>query len=127
VNKTPSDIRTADQQAFRPSIAVAADSTIGVTYYDFRFNEPAAGVPTDYWLVHCHPSAAASPTDVTNGGGEVRVTDRSFDVEATFIFIDSFVLGKYVGLATAGNDFLNTFVKPDDANVTSIFFRRVGP
>jgi hypothetical protein len=127
VNKTPADIRTADRQAFRPSIAVAADGTIGVTYYDFRFNDPAAGVPTDYWLVHCHPSAAASPADAANWISEVRVTDESFDLEATFIFLDSFVLGKYVGLATAGNDFLSTFVKPDGVNVTSIFFRRVGP
>src|SRR5919204_1515022 len=45
-----------ETQAFTPSIAVAADGTIGVTYYDFRNNTPAPGLRTDYWLAHCHPA-----------------------------------------------------------------------
>ena len=31
-------------QAFIPSVAVAADGTVGVTYYDFRNNTPAPGL-----------------------------------------------------------------------------------
>ena len=29
-----------------------------LTYYDFRSNTTAPGVPTDYWIVHCHASCA---------------------------------------------------------------------
>ena len=35
-----------------------------------------------------------------------------------------FFLGDYFGLATAGNDFVATFIQPDRANVTSAFFAR---
>ena len=38
VNKTPTGIPIANQQAFTPSVDVGADGTIAVTYYDFRSN-----------------------------------------------------------------------------------------
>ena len=41
VNKTPTGIPIANQQAFTPSVDVGADGTIAVTYYDFRSNTPA--------------------------------------------------------------------------------------
>jgi len=130
INQTPTNIPTANQQAFLPTIAVAADGTIGVTYYDFRNNTPEPGVPTDFWLIHCHPSASVAPTDPANWHSEVRLTERSFDLEATFEFSPDVVLywlGDYTGLATAGNDFVTTFTMPDSENQTSTFFRRVGP
>lgn len=48
VNQTPTDIPAADRQASYPSVAVAADGTVAVTYADFRFNTVARGLPTDY-------------------------------------------------------------------------------
>jgi hypothetical protein len=40
VNQTPLNIPPPDRQAFIPNIAVTDNGTIGVSYYDFRFNTP---------------------------------------------------------------------------------------
>jgi hypothetical protein len=131
VNQTPLSIPSTNRQAFFPSIAVAEDGTIGVSYYDFRFNDANPGLPTDRWLVLCHPSSASPATNPVNWGGEVRLTDSSFNMEAVVAKIlnmkDRFFIGDYFGLATAGNDFVSVFIQPDHDNVTSTFFRRVRP
>ena len=131
VNRTPLDVPPANRQAFFPSIAVAEDGTIGVSYYDFRFNDANPGLPTDRWLVLCHPSSARPAINPANWGSEVRLTDSSFNMEAVVAKIlnmkDRFFIGDYFGLATAGNDFVSVFIQPDHDNVTSAFFRRVRP
>ena len=128
VNKTPADVASGNRQAFIPSIAVAADGTIGVTYYDFRFNDANPGLPTDYWLVHCHPSDTAPATDPANWGGELRLTEKSFDIEtANNPGGGGYFLGDYEGLATVGNEFLAAWSQPHDNDLDSVFFRRVGP
>lgn len=126
VNKTPANIPPANQQAFIPAVAVAADGTIGVTYYDLRFNDANPGLPTDYWMVHCHPSATKPATNPANWAGEVRLTTQSFDIE-TVAPGDRYFIGDYQGLATVGNDFLPAWSQPHDNDFNSIFFRRVGP
>ena len=126
VNKTPANIPPGNRQAFLPTVAVASDGTIGVSYYDFRFNTPGPGVPTDYWLVHCHPTSG-SPTNSANWRNETRLTDTSFDVEQVHQQFNSFFMGDYVGLATAGTDFLATFNQASATDPDSVFFRRVGP
>jgi photosystem II stability/assembly factor-like uncharacterized protein len=126
VNQTPLNIPAANRHSFLPTIAVAEDGTIGVTHYDFRFNDPTPGLPTDYWLVRCHPSSAKPATDPANWGNEVRLTDTSFNMEACGIIIDEFRPGEYYGLAAVGGDFLSTFTQVDCDGITSIFFRRVG-
>jgi hypothetical protein len=127
INQTPREIPAFSRQALLPAIAVAADGTIGVTYYDFRFNDARSGLLTDYWLVQCHPSRRQPSTDPANWGDEVRLTKRSFDLEKVWApFFDYFV-GDYEGLATVGNDFVAGFSQVDPENVTSVFFRRVRP
>src|SRR5438105_4888901 len=44
VNQTPTSIPAGNQQAFTPAVAVAANGTVAVTYYDFRNNTAAAGL-----------------------------------------------------------------------------------
>jgi hypothetical protein len=129
VNRTPLDIPPANRQAFFPYIAVAADGTIGVSYYDFRFNDANPGLPTDRWLVLCHPSSASPASNPANWGSEVRLTESSFNMEAVAAKVpkDRFFIGDYFGLATAGNDFVSVFIQPDHDNVTSTYFRRVKP
>jgi hypothetical protein len=53
INQTPLNIPTLNRQAFYPIIAVSPNGTIAVTYYDFRFNTPDPGLPTDYWMITC--------------------------------------------------------------------------
>jgi hypothetical protein len=127
INQTPTNIPPGNQQAFLPTVAVASDGTVGVAYYDFRFNDPAPGLPTDYWLVHCHPSATAPATDPANWGGEVRLTDTSFDMETAPAPFGAYFVGDYEGLATVGYDFLAAWAMPHGGDPDSVFFRRVGP
>jgi len=126
INQTPINIAPLNRQAFYPIIAVAGNGTIGVTYYDFRFNTPDPGVPTDYWLVRCHPSPNAPATNPANWGNEVRLTSASFNLEALPFVIDGFWFGDYLGLAPVGGGFISAFDAVDQDGITGIFARRVG-
>jgi hypothetical protein len=125
VNQTPRSSDTAIEQAWVPNVHVARDGTVGVSYYDFRFNTPAPGATTDYWLVHCHSGCSSR----ANWGDEVRLTDVSFDMEqapaARGPF--GFFLGEYEGLEVAGaGGFRPLFAKVNDgqpANRTDIVTR----
>ncbi len=123
INPTPTDIDPGNQQAFMPSIEVAADGTVGVTYYDFRNNTPAAGLPTDYWFIHADPEA-----DLTNPASwteELRLTDASFDLQKAPFALGGLNLGEYQGLATVADDFVTAFTQPHGTDLASIFFRRI--
>ena len=125
VNQTPLDVPPTNRQSFLPSIAVAANGTIGVSYYDFRFNTPNPGLPTDRWLVQCHPSPTGPATNPACWSSEVRLTTSSFNMEAVVpVLFGGFFPGEYFGLASARNDFVTTFTQPDRDNVTSVFFAR---
>jgi hypothetical protein len=122
VNKTPTNIAIGNQQAFTPSVDVAADGTVAVTYYDFRFNTAATDLKTDYWVVHCH----AACQDSASWGDEIRLTNASFDMRQA-PFAGGFFTGDYEGLASAGADFGAFFGQTHGSDPGSIFFRRVGP
>lgn len=128
INQTPQNIPAGNRQSFFATVAVAGNGTIGVSYYDFRFNTPAPGLPTDCWLVQCHPSANHPATDPASWGNEVRLTDSSFNMEACAIVVDGFFLGDYFGLAPVGGGggFVATFSAVDQNGHTSIFARTVG-
>ncbi len=105
INKTPTTIPPGNRQAFTPSVQVAADGTIGVTYYDFRNNTGGPGLPTDYWIVHCH-FACTNPDNWT----ESHVAG-SFNMEAAPV-ARGFFVGDYEGLAAVGDHgFLPFFVQ----------------
>jgi len=128
VNQAPLSIPPLNRQAFLPAIGVAGNGLIGVSYYDFRFNDPAPGLPTDRWLVQCQPAPGAPASNPANWGNEVRLTDRSFNLEASIIWGGGLMLGEYFGLASSGNSFVAVFTQPDPNNgISSIFARRVGP
>jgi hypothetical protein len=106
INKTPNGA-----PAFTPAVAVAADGTIGVTYYDFRNDTPAPGtLPTDYWLVHSHDGGASFTEDHLAG---------PFDMKTAPVTPDGFFLGDYQGLAAMGNGFLTMFVLTNSANTAN--------
>ena len=113
VNQSPAGV-----QAFTPTVAVSADGTVGVTYYDFRNNTAAAGVPTDAWFVHSHDGGSTWAEQHVAG---------SFDIETAPV-ARGYFLGDYEGLATAGNDFLTVFVMTNSgnfANRTDVFSVRL--
>ena len=126
VSQTPPNADVANEQAWVQAVHVA-NGTIAVTYYDFRNNTTAPGVPTDHWMVHCHSSCA----DAASWGDEVRLTNTSFDIEqAPFARgPNGFFLGEYEGLSSAGSTFWTLFAIVNDGNPnnrTDIVVRTAG-
>jgi probable HAF family extracellular repeat protein len=120
-NQTPNTVPPIDRQAWNPTVAVSANGTVAVTYYDFRNNTPAPGALTDYWLAFA-PAPATNPANWS----EVRLTDTSFNLEqAPTRMHGDFFLGDYEGLAAAGNNFVAVWGMPDGSATgqESIFFR----
>jgi len=111
VSQTPPSADPANEQAWVPAVDVSSDGTIGVSYYDFRFNTSVPGVHTDHWLVHCHPAVGTTCAEAQSWGGEVRLTDTSFDVEQLPFARGPFgyFVGEYEGLANAGTTFWPLF------------------
>jgi hypothetical protein len=125
VNLTPDDLPPGNQQAFTPSVHVAADGTVAVTYYDFRNNTPSPDtLPTDYFLVHCHP-ATTSCDESASWTDEVQVTDASFDMRLA-PFAGGFFTGDYEGLSNIGLTFTPFFSQSHGTDPSSTFFRKVG-
>jgi hypothetical protein len=129
INQTPTNIPQLDQQAFIPTVAVAADGTVGVTYYDFRNNTGGPTLPTDYWFIPGTPDGSGNIT----WGNEVRLTRKSFNFEkAPFSKYGKF-LGDYQGRASIGGDFVELFGHPQDGSghgglglhEDAVYFRRV--
>ncbi|HEV8366671.1 MAG TPA: sialidase family protein [Pyrinomonadaceae bacterium] len=116
------DHSPAGIQSFMPAIAVASDGTIGVTYYDFRNNTSAPGLPTDYWFVQCNPSS-----DCTNTANwhETHVAGP-FDIERANIGgARGAFIGDYQGLAAGGADFLAAFVQTTATDRANVYFARI--
>ncbi len=110
-------------QAFTASVDVAADGTVGISFYDFR-NDVTGDSPlsTDHWLIHCHANCSSQ----TSWMDETRVTPASFDMRAAPTAGGYFV-GDYEGLASIGNDFAALFVtSPGSPPSADAFFSRVG-
>jgi hypothetical protein len=88
-------------QAFLPAVAVTENGTIGVLYYDFRndvFGD--AELTTDVWLLTANPDGSNVQ--------EERLTNTSFDMRQ-MVIAGGYFPGDYVGLETAGNDFVAAF------------------
>jgi hypothetical protein len=121
INQTPTNIPSGDQQAFTPMVAVAADGTVAVSYYDFRNNTAAAGLSTDAWIVFGNPAQAPG-----GFGHEQRLTNTPFDMELAPVANGEFV-GDYEGLVAGGSSF-DTFgalfaQAVSTTDPTSLFFR----
>ena len=114
--------KSGDSPAFVPSLAVASDGTVGVTYYDFRNNTPAPGLPTDQWFVHCHPT-----TDCTNPANwaESHVFGP-FDLENAAT-AGGYFLGDYEGMTTIGTNFMPFFSAPTATDPDNTYLATVTP
>ena len=90
-------------QAFLPAVAVADDGTVGVLFYDFR-NDVLGDteLSTDVHLARF--DSDLTPLD------EVTVTSQSFDMRQMVITGPrGYFPGDYVGLDTAGDDFVAAY------------------
>jgi hypothetical protein len=145
VNKTPANdpvtglpLPYINTQAFSPAIAVNAEGTIAVTYYDFR-EDLAAARPllTDSFMVFC-PGATADCSQPGSWGEEVRLTDNSFNMYLLEHLVEfenriDVNFGGRQSLVADGNDFLALFTvtgfteSNGKLDPSDIVFRRVSP
>jgi hypothetical protein len=99
---------SADVQSFLPAVSVNDDGTVGVLYYDFRNDVPQdAELSTDVHL-------ALFDADLTQLD-ERRLTPTTFDTRQMVITgFRGYFPGDYVGLDTAGADFVAAFTVAND-------------
>jgi hypothetical protein len=106
---------SAGVQAFLPVVAVNDQGQVGVLFYDWRndvLGDP--GLSTDVWL---------SLFDANlNYQGERRLTAQSFDMRQMVITGPrGFFPGDYVGLSTAGTDFVAAFTVANNLGLAVAF------
>ncbi len=107
-------------------MAVNSDGAVAVTYYDFRNNTTAAGLPTDYFLAH----ASGNFTNPASwAADEKRLTDLSFNIENAAPTSRGLFLGDYEGLSAAGECFYAFFAQAgaSKSNASDIWFRDPPP
>jgi hypothetical protein len=106
--------------AFVPTVAVLANGTIGVSYFDFRDNTPDRNsLPTAAWL--------STSTDGLSWR-EQKILGP-FDLDAAPV-AEGLFLGDYQGLVGVGNIFVPLLVQAnhaDTANPTDVFALQVNP
>jgi hypothetical protein len=117
IDKSPGEI-----QAFTPSVHVASDGTVGVTYYDFRNNTSASGLPTDQWFIHCHPTSDCSDP----GNWAENHVDGPFNIENAAT-AGGYFLGDYDGLASIGTTFTSFFSKTTSTDKDNTYLGTISP
>jgi hypothetical protein len=101
---------TADTvQAFLPTVAVNDQGTVGVLFYDFR-NDVLGDTPLS---TDVHLSLFDADLNYLT---EHRLTPQSFDMRMSAIARGYFP-GDYVGLSSAGRDFVAAFTMTNDVGV----------
>jgi len=104
VNQTPVPV-----SAFNATVDVSSDGTVGVLYYDFRQNSPAATLPTTVFLAHSHDVGATWTEQQLDGAFDMQ---NAPDARGLF-------LGDYQGLDNIGPDFLAFFSRTGAAQDTA--------
>jgi hypothetical protein len=99
------NLNSEGTSGFLPSVHVAADGTVGVSFYDFRNNDEDPGLPTDHWLLHCH-AGCSNPANWS----ETHV-DGGFDTEKFPTPGGRFFPGDYLGLTAIGDRFGSLYIK----------------
>jgi hypothetical protein len=129
VNLTPTSEPIGDQQAFTPSVDVADDGAVTVTYYDFRENtSDTATLLARHYAVHC--DAGENCADPTSWE-EIPVGD-AFDIREA-PFARGYFLGDYMGLdhvvptEDGAPVFRTGFGSTDGSESASIFVSELTP
>jgi hypothetical protein len=113
------------QAAFTPTVAVASDDTVGVTFYQF---EPTSlgSEPTNYWIKNFSPAQIAS-----SDPGSLSAVPAT-QVAETFNMLDApfargYFVGDYEALGTVGTSFRPFFVKTNCADLSCSALTSVTP
>jgi hypothetical protein len=93
--------------AFTPQVHVASDGAVGVSYYGLENATTSQPGLTDQFIVHC--SASCDNPASWAGGGETRLSPKSFDMLTAPVAVGPFV-GDYEGLSSSGATFDSFFV-----------------
>ena len=123
ISKSPRNRNELRGQAFLPSVEVAANGKLVVTYYDFRFDRGDNGEATDYWAVFCD-LGQKNCRQSASWGDETRLTDRSFNMLDAPI-AGGYFLGDYMGLVAASNVVHPVFGEAVRPDVTNLYTRRL--
>jgi hypothetical protein len=119
ISHTPSTV-----DAMLPTVEVNSNHVVGVSYFDFRNNEPGGIASTDLWLTRCSASCASTSSWST----DTRVTPSSFDMSAAPVARGQFI-GDYMGMTTNGTTFEPFFIQsgppPAVDGPTDAFFASV--
>jgi hypothetical protein len=128
-NRTPVVADPRNRNAFTPSVEVAANGTVGVSYYDLRYNgsdsDASKPLETDRFLALCESPSASAPDRCASGWTERRLTPSSFDLRAA-PNSEGLFLGGYEGLASAGDEFLSVFAQSNSlTDPATVYFTAV--
>jgi len=105
--------------AFTPALAVASNGSVGVTYYDFRNDDPSDSghLMVTQWLA-TSTDGGATFADTMMGG--------PFDLRSAPLEHGAYFLGDYQALVSAGSVFLPFFVAVPGSGPSSVYFRPAG-
>jgi hypothetical protein len=128
-NRTPAVADPRNRQAFTPSVHVAANGTVGVSYYDLRHNgsdsDASQPLETDRFIALCDQPSASAPDRCASGWTEVRQTPSSFNLRVA-PNSEGLFLGGYEGLASAGSRFVSLFAQANNsADPATVYFTSV--
>lgn len=127
INQTPRNpLHPLFQQALIPIVAVAANGTVAVTYYDFRNDKVGATTDaTDYFMILCNPLTSADAcTSTSDWTKELRLTNNSFNLNLAPNAGGHF-LGDYMALRATGRTIGAVFGQATSLDKTAIYFRAV--
>lgn len=124
----PTPVVTVEQGVFMPTLAVGPDGTVGITYYDFRGDEPSLDgsdeLTTDVWF-------APADQGRTDTWEELHLAGP-FDLRRATRNRGLLFLGDYQGLAAFRGGFAGVFAMSSSPQVatdgkTDVFFAYLQP
>ncbi len=129
INQTPRNpTNPLFQQALIPTVAVAGDGTVVVSYYDFRNDIPGEVFDnTDFWAISCNtltsPDNCLSNADWT--ANEQRLTNKSFNFNNAPLTTSGRFVGDYMSMKSVGQTVFAVFGQATAPNLTATFLRAI--
>ena len=125
INKTPQNLSNPlRQQAFLPTVVVAGDGTIAVTYYDFRNDVGTPGIElADFFAAFCKPSSGDCSLGAS-WGHELKLTPNSFNMRDAPVAGGHF-MGDYMGLVASGKHVWPVFGQTTGPNHVAEYTRKI--